>query len=189
MDEPTNDLDVETLELLEEKLSDFEGTLLITSHDRDFLDQVVTSTIVFEGGGKIAEYIGGYEDWVRQTGGVLADESTFGAGRTEDLVEAKSDEAPAVKLGKVSAEAKPATKPAVKKKLSYKVQRELESLPAKIEELESELSALNVRMSDASFYAGEPAEIEAAGNRLVELEGKLAEAMERWLELEEDAGL
>ena len=195
MDEPTNDLDVETLELLEEKLSDFDGTLLITSHDRDFLDQVVTSTIVFEGGGRISEYIGGYGDWVRQTGGVLADESTFGS-----VDAAVQTESPAIdtEASAVADDAKQknsdvlaptASQSSAKKKLSYKVQRELEALPGKIEQLEQELADLNLRMSDASFYSSSQADVEAAGKRLQELESELAESIERWMELEEEAGL
>ena len=136
MDEPTNDLDVDTLELLEERLSQFKGTLLITSHDRDFIDQVVTSTLVFEGEGKIGEYVGGYQDWVRQTGGVLPTESQLSDDK-DDSTKAKPEEK---KLGSVSSsneasQAKP-------KKLSYKLKLELEQLPGKIESLESRIEEL-----------------------------------------------
>ncbi|MFV1873827.1 MAG: ATP-binding cassette domain-containing protein, partial [Oleiphilus sp.] len=128
MDEPTNDLDVDTLELLEDKLSDFQGTLLLTSHDRDFLDQVVTSTLVFEGAGVVNQYVGGYKDWVRQTGGLLPVESQS----CDDVVEEQEVTANA-KAEPVQTESqKPDAKP---KKLSYKLKMELDALPGKIETL------------------------------------------------------
>ena len=185
MDEPTNDLDVSTLELLEEKLGDYEGTLLLTSHDRDFIDQVVTSTFVFEGGGKVREYVGGYHDWVRQTGGGLVDELSL---QNKDAV-LKSEES-------VEKDAEQSTKPfganppneapkPKKKKLSYKLQRELEQIPETIASLESEVESLQGEISDPSFYDQERSAIEAKTERLGVAQSELEKTIERWMELEE----
>jgi len=182
MDEPTNDLDVDTLELLEERLNDFTGTLLLTSHDRDFLDQVVTSTLVFEGRGRVSEYVGGYQDWVRQTGGVMAVESQTVSGGGE------SNPSPDVK-GKASISEVPvaAVSKPIRKKMSYKLKLELEQLPAKIEALEEEVSQLQVEMAAGDFYSNEHALVEKTISRLAAAEQSLDEAEERWLELEESA--
>src|SRR5690554_7673569 len=138
LDEPTNDLDMETLELLEELLLDFEGTLLLVSHDRAFMDNVVTSVLAFEGEGRVREYVGGYSDWVRQ-GGRLPPAPWEGAARQQ--VEPVATQAPA---------AKPEPAPAAKKpaKLSYKLQRELDGLPAEIERLEEEVAGFEARVGD-----------------------------------------
>lgn len=190
MDEPTNDLDVDTLELLEEKLTDFQGTLLLTSHDRDFLDQVVTSTLVFEGNGRIAEYVGGYRDWVRQTGGELADESTFAPSATSSasptVKSAAGSEAASLAVPDQERAAKPAEAP--RKKLSYKFKLELEALPAKMEALEEELGRLQAEMAEPGFFSQAHEQVERATSRLNALEQELAAAMERWLELEDMAG-
>ncbi|RRV18157.1 ATP-binding cassette domain-containing protein [Pseudomonas saudiphocaensis] len=177
LDEPTNDLDVETLELLEEVLASFQGTVLIVSHDRAFLDNVVTSTLVFEGKGVVREYVGGYEDWLRQGG------SPRLLGVAESLVEAKEAKAEAVAAP--VAEAPPVKEATpVKKKLSYKLQRELEALPEQIDELEQTIEALQVEISDASFYQ-QPAETTAAVlARLESLQQELDGLLERWAELE-----
>ena len=163
MDEPTNDLDAETLELLEELLADFQGTLLMVSHDRAFLNDVVTSTLVFEpnqnGELELREYVGGYDDWLRQR-------PTFGA-------------APAPK-----AEVKTA-RPPKSRKLSFKETRELEALPARIESLETEQARLAQQLADPAFYAQNGDQVSAATARLAQLEGEMAEAFERWEELEE----
>ena len=179
MDEPTNDLDVSTLELLEEKLADYDGTLLLTSHDRDFIDEVVTSTLVFEGQGKVQEYVGGYKDWVRQTGGELVDEL--------------SDELKAVSTGKSNAEpqeavASPAQNEPKRKKLSYKLQRELDALPEQIADLEAQVESLQYEVSQPEFYAQDHAHIDARTNELTSLQERLEGAIERWMELEEMAG-
>jgi len=162
LDEPTNDLDAETLELLEEQLINYQGTLLLVSHDREFIDNVVTSTLVFEHGG-LNSYVGGYQDWLRQR--------------------------PEPRREKTVKPAKPAAvveKPApARKKLSYKDQRELEQLPARIEQLEADLDAVQTRMSDPDFYKGEPADISAAQTRQSELEQQLEEAFSRWDELDQ----
>ncbi|TKR33484.1 ATP-binding cassette domain-containing protein [Luteimonas gilva] len=163
MDEPTNDLDVETLELLEELLADYPGTLLLVSHDRDFLDNVVTSTLVMEGDGRVGEYVGGYSDWLRQRPVVSA---------------------PAA----VSAPAKPqpaAAPPSAKRKLSYKDARELEALPAKIEALEARVAALADAMNDPGFYQRDGAAIVAHNDALAAAQAELDAAYARWSELEE----
>jgi len=163
MDEPTNDLDVETLELLEELLLDYQGTLLLVSHDRAFLDNVVTSTLVFEGDGHIGEYVGGYSDWLRQRQ-AAARESTRPA-----TTAGPSKSSPS--------EAKPAGKP---KKLSYKDQRELDALPARIEALETEQAQLHAAVNDAGFYQQSPDDISVALGRLEAIARELETCYERW---------
>lgn len=185
MDEPTNDLDVDTLELLEDKLSEFPGTLLITSHDRDFLDQVVTSTLVFEGAGKVSQYVGGYQDWVRQTGGVLPAEVQVQPSLDSSIAElqpasVKSEESVAVDK---SADRVPEIKPA--RKLSYKLKLELETLPKKIEQLEHEVSQLQAQVNSPDFYKYDHVEIERITQNLAETENQLSASIERWMELEE----
>ena len=168
LDEPTNDLDAETLDLLEELLMDYQGTLLLVSHDRAFLDNVVTSTIVFEGDGVVNEYVGGYADWLRQR-------SQMPAPTAEKK---KPEVTPPV--------ATPSEAP--KRKLSYKDQRELDQLPATIEKLEAEQAALHAQMADAGFYRQAADAISAAQNRLAELETQLAATYARWEALEELRG-
>ncbi len=165
MDEPTNDLDVETLELLEELLLEYQGTLLLVSHDRAFLNNVVTSTLVFEGGGRVAEYVGGYDDWQRQRQPVAANKPAA-AGKKPDLDRAR-----------------PKPKSAAKK-LGYKEQRELETLPKRIEELEEELVVIQGRMADPAFYQQDGDGIAAQKTRLSEVEAELEQAYGRWEELE-----
>ena len=178
MDEPTNDLDVDTLELLEDKLSDFQGTLLVTSHDRDFLDQVVTTTLVFEGAGKVNQYVGGYLDWVRQTGGVLPVESQFVIDDKEEssveVVELVKKMSSTVKIS----EDKP-------KKLSYKLKLELEQLPLTIEKLEAEQLGLQELINSPEFYKNDHQEIERISKQLADTEVLLNSTVERWLELED----
>ncbi len=174
LDEPTNDLDLETLELLEEILCDFQGTLLLVSHDRAFLDNVVTSTLVFEGNGRISEYVGGYDDWLRQ-GGRLGDSiSPLRSGV-------------AVKKAPAKAEAVANSKPtaAVKSiKLSYKLQRELDQLPGLIESLEQRLETLQAQTGAADFYQQPHTQVAEQLAALQRCESELEAAMERWLELE-----
>lgn len=180
MDEPTNDLDMETLELLEELLCDYAGSLLIVSHDREFLEQVVTTTLAFEGQGKIAEYVGGYDDWMRQGKGFVDCRAT--AKATSSVAAPTRTEAPAAKPEVASgAKAKPA-------KLSYKLQRELESLPERIEQLEAKLATLHEKVSAPEFYAGDNASVQACLKALSDAEVELEQAMERWLELEAMGG-
>jgi ATP-binding cassette subfamily F protein uup len=166
MDEPTNDLDVETLELLEELLADYPGTLLLVSHDRAFLDNVVTSTLVLEGDGKVGEYVGGYSDWLRQKPAIVRE-----AG--EDRPAAAAPAAPP-----------PASDATPKRKLSYKDARELEQLPARIEQLESDLAARSEAMNDPAFYQQDSAAIVQANEALAKLQAELDTAYARWAELD-----
>ena len=175
MDEPTNDLDLETLELLEELLLEFDGTLLLVSHDRAFLDNVVTSTLVFEGEGRVSAYVGGYSDWVRQR------PSPAETGRPARAVGQPASPASPVE-GKASApgpsaERPPAAKPA---KLSYRDQRELEQLPARIEALETELATVQQRLADPALYRDAPDEVADLNRRMQALDDELAAAYARW---------
>ena len=168
MDEPTNDLDMVTLELLEEMLAEYKGTLLLISHDRAFMDNVVTSTWVFDGKGNIDEYIGGYQDYLEQ--------------RPDQTV---VDQKMAVKKAQAKAEAAAAPAPSVaKKKLSYKDQRELEMLPAEIETLEKEQAELSEKLADGSWFVTDAAAATQASERLGAIDEILLEKMERWDELE-----
>jgi len=167
MDEPTNDLDMVTLELLEEMLSGYKGTLLLISHDRAFMDNVVTSTWVFDGKGNIHEYIGGYQDYLEQR-------------PNQTAVDQKS----AVKKAAAKAEAAAAAPAPKKVKLSYKDQRELEQLPAEIEALESEQAELSDKLADGSWFVKDAAAATKASERLGEIDEILLEKMERWDELE-----
>ncbi|WP_317928703.1 ATP-binding cassette domain-containing protein [Halioxenophilus sp. WMMB6] len=176
LDEPTNDLDVETLELLEEVLGDYKGTLLLVSHDREFLNNVVTSTIAFEGEGCVREYVGGYDDWLRQSTGFHIS-GTQSPGPVAKSAENSPPVADALPL--------PATKPAKKaNKLSYKLQRELDSLPGQIEALEAEIAGLEQQVAAPEFYQGTREAVESTLALLSESQQKLEVAMERWLELE-----
>jgi ATP-binding cassette subfamily F protein uup len=181
LDEPTNDLDLETLELLESQLVDFPGTLLLVSHDRRFLDNVVTSTLVFETDGRVEEYVGGYEDWVRQASARQVFEPTLvspkrPAGQSGPAAKAnqhaKSD----------SAKLQATTQP---RKLSYKESKELDALPVRIEALEQEQRVLNRRIASADFYKEGAEAIKATLSRAEEIERELLTAYERWHELEE----
>ena len=165
MDEPTNDLDMVTLELLEEMLSDYKGTLLLISHDRAFMDNVVTSTWVFDGKGNIDEYIGGYQDYLQQR-------------PDQTAVDQKS----AVKKAAAKAEANAA--PAKKVKLSYKDQRALEQLPAEMEALEKEQAEINASLADGSLFISDADKAMTLSNRLTEIEELLLEKLVRWEELE-----
>ncbi len=168
MDEPTNDLDMVTLELLEEMLGDYKGTLLLISHDRAFMDNVVTSTWVFDGKGNIDEYIGGYQDYLQQR-------------PDQTVVDQKSD----VKKAMAKAEAKAAEPaPAKKVKLSYKDQRALEQLPAEMEALEKEQAEINAQLADGSLFVSDADKAMKLSNRLTEIDDLLLEKLERWEELE-----
>ncbi|MGC1331575.1 ATP-binding cassette domain-containing protein, partial [Pseudomonas sp.] len=177
LDEPTNDLDVETLELLEEVLSSFKGTVLMVSHDRAFLDNVVTSTLVFEGEGKVREYVGGYQDWIRQGG------SPKLLGVTENK-SGKAELNSAVVTAPAAAPAPATEAPAAKKKLSYKLQRELEALPGEIEAQEQKIAALEAAMADAGFYQKPAAETAKVIADLEQAQAKLDQMVERWAELD-----
>ena len=185
MDEPTNDLDVDTLELLEELLTAFKGTLLITSHDRYFLDNVVTSTLVFESEGRVQEYIGGYTDWVAYTGGFgeLGKESASEKKQMQD----ENDLASKAMLSD-QVELKQGVEAVKSKKLSYKHKLELERLPADIEALELSLEALQQEAASPDFYTQDHALVSKKLEELEMVELKLNQAMERWVELESMAG-
>jgi ATP-binding cassette subfamily F protein uup len=163
LDEPTNDLDVETLELLEELLVEYSGTLLLVSHDRDFLNNVVTSTIVFEGSGRLVEYPGGYDDWLSQR-------------RQVDV------KRPPGKNGPKQVRPKPAARPS--QKLGYMQIREMQELPQKIEALESEQNELFATLSDPLFYKKEKDEIAGVKSQLDRVEREIESAYRRWEELE-----
>jgi ATP-binding cassette subfamily F protein uup len=178
LDEPTNDLDVETLELLEEVLLTFNGTVLMVSHDRAFLDNVVTSTLVFEGEGKVREYVGGYQDWIRQGGSPRLLGVTESKSGKADLNSAVVTAEPAV----VAAPA--AAAPAAKKKLSYKVQRELEALPGDIDAKEQQIAVVEAEMAEAGFYQRPAAETAKVIASLEQLQAELDALMERWAELD-----
>ncbi|GGX82170.1 ATP-binding cassette domain-containing protein [Massilia dura] len=162
LDEPTNDLDIDTLELLEELLEDFKGTVFLVSHDRMFLDNVVTQVIVAEGGGAWREYIGGYSDWERMR-------ASAPAAAVSKKGEAKAREA---------VPAAPA--PVAKKKLSFKEQRELDALPGLIAALEEEQGTLNATLADPDFYKKTPAEATAVQQRIAAIDTELMNALERW---------
>ncbi len=182
MDEPTNDLDIETLELLEELVSNYEGTLLLISHDRAFLDSVVTSVLVFEGEGRVEEYIGGYSDWQERVKQLAKNEATTRANNAS----AKRDTSSKVaKAEATSANTKmPETPAAPKRKLSYKEVREMEQLPKQISELEEAIEALEALIQSADFYQ-ENHEYQADKlSKLAEKNQLLEEKYERWLELE-----
>ncbi|MEK6683376.1 MAG: ATP-binding cassette domain-containing protein [Nitrospirota bacterium] len=165
MDEPTNDLDVETLELLEELLFDYQGTLLLVSHDRAFLDGVITSTLVFEGGGRIGEYVGGYSDWMRY-------QQTMAAQATEPPPSGKTPEpGSAAPTGKRGGESR---------KLSFKDQRELIVLPGKIESLEAERVRLHAKVGDPAFYRQPAEEISSTLARLEAITPELEACYARW---------
>ncbi len=165
LDEPTNDLDLETLELLESLLVEFEGTLLVVSHDRAFLDNVVTSTLVFEGDGRVVEIVGGWTDADRQRRAASASEAPAQGRPTGSALPRRPVAAPATKL-------------------SHRERQELAALPAQIEALEAEQKALGERVSDPAFYRGPVAEQTRVRARLVEVTGSIDAAMQRWLELE-----
>ncbi|HYQ37770.1 MAG TPA: ATP-binding cassette domain-containing protein [Pseudomonas sp.] len=175
LDEPTNDLDVETLELLEEVLLGFPGTVLMVSHDRAFLDNVVTSTLVFEGEGVVREYVGGYQDWLRQGGSPRL----LGVGKEVPAARSAREDKPAV-VEKPSA----AAVAVARKKLSYKEQRELDALPGQIEALESEQAALQEEVANPDFYLQPQEATHAALARLEFIEHELDRLVERWAELE-----
>ena len=165
LDEPTNDLDIETLEILEDLLLDYEGTLLLVSHDRAFLNNIVTSTLILDGSGDVKEFIGGYEDWKKQLDEVSASKPTPKPAQT------------------TQAESKSESKSAVRK-LSYNEKRELEELPKRIEKLESEQHELNQKIEDPAFYQQEGSIITQAVERLEQIHKELAKAYERWGELD-----
>ncbi|KFL37775.1 ATP-binding cassette domain-containing protein [Arenimonas donghaensis] len=172
MDEPTNDLDVETLELLEELLADYPGTLILVSHDRAFIDNVVTSSLVMEGKGRVGEYVGGYSDWLRQR--PIADRIAAAAAQSSPKLTPQV--APVAKAPAVAAPAR--------RKLSFKEQRELDELPARIEALDAEIAALTAQIQDPAFYRRPAEEVTETNARLAQAQAQLEQAYARWNELE-----
>ncbi|MBS0357693.1 MAG: ATP-binding cassette domain-containing protein [Proteobacteria bacterium] len=164
LDEPTNDLDIETLELLEELLSSYQGTILLVSHDRAFLDNVVTSTLVFEGNGKIQEYVGGYQDWLRQRKPAEETRPNVHKSTPVKVTEEKSQQT---------------------KKLSHQEKKELENLPKQIEKLEREQQKLHDLISNPEFYQQEASKITEITTQAKKIESDLAAAYKRWEALEE----
>jgi ATP-binding cassette subfamily F protein uup len=164
LDEPTNDLDIETLDLLEELLMDYQGTVLLVSHDRAFINNVVTSTLVFEGEGRVAEYVGGYDDWLRQSRN-RKDEAAAPV-RTEEKNKQPGPAAPK------------------QRKLSFKEQKELDELPQRLGELEAEQQKLQADLADPAFYRDSGDRVSEVKARLEEMERELAAAYARWEELE-----
>ncbi|RLQ20961.1 ATP-binding cassette domain-containing protein [Seongchinamella sediminis] len=171
LDEPTNDLDIETLELLEEILLSFEGTVLLVSHDREFMDNVVTSLLVLTGNGEVEEQAGGYSDWEAR------------GGRLQDAASQAADQRPPAVAAPEPAATRTQPEPR-KRKLSYKDQRELDALPARIESLEAEQAGLEVQMSDPGFYQQEHTVVQAVLDEAARIEAELEQALERWAELE-----
>jgi len=159
MDEPTNDLDIETLELLEDYLMNYTGTVILVSHDRAFINNVVTSTLVFEGEGTVREYVGGYDDWLRQR-----------------PIEAKPE--------KTIRDAPPIKIPGPKVRFGFRQQKELDSLPQTIQALETEQEKLYKAMGDPELYKKDITEITSKKERLEEIKYILTESYSRWEELE-----
>ncbi len=170
LDEPTNDLDAETLELLEDLLVEYGGTLLIVSHDRAFLNEVCTSLLVFEGEGRVVEYLGGYDDWQKERAAKAAAQAAAEERAKRDAKDA------------ANAAAEPAKKPA--RKLTNKERMELEALPKTIEKLEAEQTVVTEKLADVEFFKKGGAEVSKATKRLDEIESELAKAYARWSELE-----
>jgi ATP-binding cassette subfamily F protein uup len=166
LDEPTNDLDLETLDLLQEMLADYAGTVLLVSHDRDFLDRVVTSTLAWHGPGQWIEYAGGYSDMMAQRGSDLDRKAVAKAPRTK------------------SAEKSGARKPAVRKALSFKDKHALETLPGRMQKLQAAIAASQARMADPQLYARDPIAFNNTADELHRAEAELAAAEEQWLQLE-----
>jgi len=170
LDEPTNDLDSDTLDLLEERLTEYPGTVLLISHDRAFLDHVVTSTIVFEGRGEVNEYIGGYEDWLRQSRSLAASKQKSNAGKT-----VRKGKKPVTSAGKPTGS------------LSYSERQELGKLPAKLEKLEQQQGQIHAQMARADFYQQDKTDILKVQQQLAALDAELEAVFMRWEALEEKA--
>jgi ABC transport system ATP-binding/permease protein len=177
MDEPTNDLDIETLDLLEEVISDFAGTILLVSHDRLFLEHIVTSTLVFEGEGRITEYVGGYEDYLRQSGTVVRKPASATPRQGESSRQPVPHDGPGSRI--------PDPGSRVQKKLTFNESRELESLPGRIASLEEEQLRLQQEAASPDFYKESGDHIRAVLARIEAIAPELDAALARWMELEE----
>ena len=168
LDEPTNDLDMDTLDMLEEILVDYDGTLIVVSHDRDFLDQTVTQILSFEGNGEVEHYVGGYTDYIEAKRGVVKEEKA--------AVKAAPKKAPV---------AERLTAPAAAQKMSFKLKHELETLPAKIAKLESDIKMYEAQLADSQLYMTDPKAFDTASRRFLRYKKELEDAETRWLELED----
>ena len=168
LDEPTNDLDIDTLELLEELLQNYDGTVFLVSHDRSFLDNVVTSTIAYEGNATWREYEGGVQDWLLQS------------NRAKAWAEEAKSASPATTAPEKPRFPEAAPKPSATKKLSFKEQREYDALPGLIEQLETEQSDLNQLLADGSLYVSDPSGASAKAARILQIDDELLAALERW---------
>ena len=168
LDEPTNDLDIDTLELLEELLQNYDGTVFLVSHDRSFLDNVVTSTIAYEGNATWREYEGGVQDWLLQS------------NRAKAWAEEAKSTSPATTAPEKPRFPEAAPKPSAAKKLSFKEQREYDALPSLIEQLETEQSDLNQLLADGSLYVSDPSGASAKAARILQIDDELLAALERW---------
>ena len=172
LDEPTNDLDIETLELLEELVMEYKGTVLVVSHDREFVNNVVSSTLVFEGDAQVNEYVGGYDDWLKYSASVAKQ------SLADKLDKQSASKAAVEKSNKSSADQSKA------KKLSYKDQRELDALPGQIETFEEEVESLQQLMSASDFYKRDKEDVKKIQQQLLESQEKLTHCYTRWEELE-----
>ena len=183
LDEPTNDLDIETLDLLESLLAEYKGTVLVVSHDREFLDNVTTQVIAFAGDGQLVEIAGGYSDWQRYRAGMVASAAeTASASAASAATPRAVPVSPAVPVGTTAPA--PAAPAKAKPRLSFKETRELETMPATIERIEGEIAAVGMVLADPATYAREPAELKALQSKLAGFEDDLARAMQRWEDLE-----
>jgi ATP-binding cassette subfamily F protein uup len=179
LDEPTNDLDIDSLELLESTLQDYRGTLLLVSHDRAFVDAIATQTLVSEGDGRWREYVGGYSDWIAQRPADAAASSTASG----------STSAPTATAADASSTTAPAARERQRVKLSYKEQRALESLPAQIEALEAEHAALHAAMAGADYHQASAEQMRADAARIEAIDTELGALLEQWTTLEDKARL
>jgi ATP-binding cassette subfamily F protein uup len=174
LDEPTNDLDIETLELLEERIAEFEGTVLLVTHDRTFLDHIVTSTLAFEGSGRVAEYVGGYEDYLRQRSESVPSRLRVDSGTTPN--KAQPSASPSREGGGNGA---------ARRKKTFNEEREYAALPARIEALEAEQAQLQAEAASEEFYKAGADRINEVLTRIDAIHGELEQALARWVELEE----
>ena len=184
LDEPTNDLDIETLDLLEDLLQTYDGTVFLVSHDRTFLDNVVTSTIAYEGDAQWREYEGGVTDWLIQTKRANAINAAAGKNTAKPFnYEREQLQKQEQVSAKVSASSPAAPAPAKTKKLSFKEQRELEGLPALIAALEAEQKDITEALTDGSLYSSDNTRAVALAGRNTQIDDELMTALERWEEL------
>ncbi len=184
MDEPTNDLDMETLDLLEEKLSQYPGTLLLVSHDREFVNNVATSTLVFEGNGRVKEYVGGYDDWYEQSRREkLAEEERLARTQKKEMEKAAKQNAVSRSAGSVDSSSSARTK-SPEKRLTYHEKLELEKLPVLIEEMENQMEEINRRLAEPDFFQKDEAGFIALTREAEKVQQELEKLYERWEELD-----